>query len=282
MCIRDSRDALLSGASKPEDRGKVFGFHRSMDTIGAVIGPTLALLWLNFGDGDLKKLFILAVFPGILSVLFTLFLPKEPIPTKEKKAIRPFKGIFGFWKESSAAYRKLLLGAILFAVLNSSDMLLLLKASESGASLETLIGLYICYNVVYVIAGFPLGGLADKIGFKPVYIFSILIFGLSYLAIGQIGDGYALWGIFALYGCFSAANDGIAKAWLTHLVPKEKKATGMGLFSFLETLAKGIASPLTGLLWLGFSGKWAFSGLGIAAIVLAILFSFLLPNKAMK
>lgn len=274
-----ARDALLTSASSEADRGKVFGFHRSMDTLGAVFGPTLALLWLSFGNGDLKVLFILAIFPGLISLLFTFFLPKENTTEKRNAKIHPFKGIFGFWKESSRDYRKLLLAAIIFAIVNSSDMLLLLKASESGASIATIVGLYITYNMVYVITGFPLGGLADKIGFKPVYILSIIVFGICYASIGFIGESWALWGIFGLYGIFSAANEGIAKAWLSKMVPKDKKATGMGLFSFLETIAKALASPITGILWLIFSGDQAFSILGIAAIMLSIAFIFLLPQN---
>lgn len=271
-----ARDALLTAEAPPEHRGKVFGFHRSMDTVGAVLGAAVALAWILAWPTQLDDLFLVAAIPGLLSILFALLLPREPvIPSK---GIKPFKGIFRFWGASSQDYRRILLGGVLFALLNSSDILLLLKAGESGLSLEAVIGLYLIYNVVYVLASYPLGGLADKIGFKPVYIASVLVYGVSYLAMGWASGWWEHAAVFAVYGCFTAANEGVTKAWLSLHCGKEQKATAIGLFDFSETLAKFVASPLLGLIWVAVSPAWAFGGVGVAALLLAVALIAVLPR----
>lgn len=275
-----ARDALLTAEAPPEHRGKVFGFHRSMDTVGAVLGAGVALIWIATRPTKINDLFLIAAVPGLLSIVCALLLPKEPvIPSK---GLKPFKGIFQFWGQSSMEYRRILLGGLLFALLNSSDLLLLLKAGESGLSLEGVIGLYLIYNVVYVVASYPLGGLADKIGFKPVYIASILIYGISYIAMGWANGWWEHAAVFAVYGCFTAANESVTKAWLSVNCGKEQKATAMGLFDFSETLAKFVASPLLGLLWVAISPSLAFGIVGAVAVVLAGGMLALLPGKAGK
>lgn len=274
-----ARDAVLVADSDPKDRGKVFGFHRSMDTLGAVIGPALALLYLHFYPGEYAWVFILAFFPGLISVLVTYFLPSEPTPQPTEQAKRPFKGIFNFWKKSSSGYRKLLLGFLAFALINSTDMLLLLRAGETGLSAAGVIQAYIFYNIVYTLLSFPLGGLADKIGFKPVFIGGILVYGLTYLGMGLVSESWMVFGLFGLYGAFTAAHDGISKSWLSLHIAPEHKATGLGLYKFLSTLALFLASPILGLIWVYGSGEMAFVTIGGMALLYAGVFAFLLPRN---
>jgi MFS family permease len=272
-----ARDALLADECTPENKGRVFGFHRSMDTLGAVFGAGLALAWLQFSDSKLNSLFLIAAGPGLISVVVALLLPRE---TALKPSKVPFSGIFQFWKNAAPGYKRLLGAAVGFAILNSSDILLLLKASDAGLDSSEVVGLYLFYNIIYVLASFPLGGLADKIGFKPVYMASIFLYGICYLGIGLANASWMYWAIFGLYGCFTAANEGIATAWLTAYIPKEAKATGIGLYSFLENLAKFVASPLLGILWLAWDGAFAFQIVGVAALGLTVLFAFTLPKTA--
>ena len=251
-----------------------------MDTLGAVLGAGLALAWLHFNPATpLGALFLVAAGPGILSVALSLLLPRETTTTPSQEPKRPFRGIFQFLKHSSPEYKRLLGAAVAFAILNSSDILLLLKAGDAGLGTETVVGLYLFYNIVYVLASFPLGGLADKIGFRPVYAASILIYGICYMGIGIADAQWMYWALFGLYGCFTAANEGIATAWLTKLIPKESKATGIGMYSFLENFAKFVASPLLGGLWLLFTGDTAFQIVGLAALGLGVAFLFILPRK---
>jgi MFS family permease len=277
-----ARDALLVGHSRPEDRGKVFGFHRSMDTLGAVLGPLIALAYLAWRPDDYTGLFILAFVPGIVPVFISFFVRETSPAASHKQVARPFAGIWRFWREASADYKLLLAGFVLFSLLNSSDMLLLLRAGEIGMAPRDLILAYLLYNLVYALAAWPLGGLGDRIGFKPVFVGSLVVFGGSYLAMGQIDSPVWIWAIFAAYGCFTAAHEGIAKSWLSLHIPKHAKATGQGLFHLLNTCALFIASAGAGLAWKLSTGALTFTVVGLAALVVALGFALRMPATQVR
>lgn len=278
-----ARDAMLVGGSLPEDRGKVFGFHRSMDTLGAVVGPLVALAYLARWPGEYEGMFLVAFVPGILAVGVSMLLREEKKAGKARVGMgTPFKGIFQFWKVADKDYKRLLLGVLGFSLLNSSDLLLLLRAGEVGLSPREVIGCYVLYNVVYAVASWPLGGLGDRIGFKPVFVGSLVVFGVCYAAMGWGEQREIVWGVFALYGCFTAAHEGIAKSWLTLHIPKESKATGLGLYQFLNTLALFVASSWAGLAWTLSSGELTFWVTGLAALGVAVAFWVLMPATSVR
>ena len=124
-----ARDAILSDEATPETKGKVFGFHRSMDTLGAVLGPALALLYLYFYPENYKTLFFIAFIPSVFAVLGSLLI-KESKNTVAKDNDKTKVGLLSFlkyWKEAPTDYRKLMLGLLTFTLFNSSDIFLLLK-----------------------------------------------------------------------------------------------------------------------------------------------------------
>lgn len=274
-----SRDAVLYVESRPEDRGKVFGFHRTMDSIGAVIGPIIALIYLQAYPGDYITLFLLAFLPGILGVLLTLLI-REPKPEPRKVELwASLKRPWAFWREASPTYKRMIGGFMLFALLNSSDFFLLLRADEAGMAFPDLLGAYLVYNIVYALSSWPLGGLGDRIGFRPVYLFSVLVFATCYFALGMVNDAFWLYVIFGLYGLFTAAHAGIAKSWLTLHIPPDQKATGIGLYEFLHTAFHLLASPLIGLIWVITTGETAFILIGALAFFTFLLLLFLLPSQ---
>jgi MFS family permease len=148
-----ARDAILSDESTPETKGKVFGFHRSMDTAGAVIGPVFALIYLYYYPEDYKTLFIVAFIPGLAAVFTSFFLKDKKQTLSEKKILSGNKtpiSVFSFlhyWKTSPAIYRKVVIGLLAFTLFNSSDVFLLLKAKQSGLDDTAVIGVYIFYNL---------------------------------------------------------------------------------------------------------------------------------------
>jgi len=143
-----ARDAILSDEATPKTKGKVFGFHRSMDTFGAVLGPSLALLYLYFYPEDYKTLFYIAFIPGLLAVLTTFYLNEKKKSAAKQRVSTPFFSFLKYWKLSSPAYRKLVFGLLVFTLFNSSDVFLLLKAKESGLDDTMVIGVYIFYNLI--------------------------------------------------------------------------------------------------------------------------------------
>ncbi len=144
-----ARDALLNDETTPATKGRVFGFHRSMDTMGAVLGPSLALVYLYFHPGDYVPLFFIAFAPGVLAIALSFLLKESRNTVLEPTRQFSFFAFLRYWKESPSAYRKLTTGLLLFALFNSSDVFLLLQAKNAGLSDTGTIGVYIFYNLVY-------------------------------------------------------------------------------------------------------------------------------------
>lgn len=265
-----ARDAILSEESSKETKGAIFGFHRAMDTTGAVIGPLFALAFLYFNPSSYKLLFLLALIPGIIAVVFSLFLKEKE--KKELVAPKVYKGFFSFIKyfiKSNKEYKKLIVGLILFAILNSSDVFLLLKMKQVGISDTGTIGVYIFYNIVYAIFAFPLGILADKIGLKKVFIVGLALFSIVYIGMAKTNSIKLCFVLFFLYGIYAAATESIGKAWISHLVPKEETGSAIGAFSSFQSIATMVASSLAGVIWykLGASAMFMFSGIGVIILI---------------
>jgi len=273
--IRNSaRDALLSDESKPETKGKVFGFHRGMDTLGAAIGPILALIYLYFYPENYKWLFVIAFAPGLIAVALTLFLKDKTIAKNPKEKNIGFFSFFRYWNQSPKNYKMLVIGLVSFTLFNSSDAFLLLMVKELGYSDTQMISLYIFYNLSYALLAFPMGYLADKVGMKKVLVFGILSFGAVYTLFGFSRSLIALTALFGLYSIYAASTEGISKAWISNIVSKDKTATAIGLFNSLQSVATLIASSLAGLIWFKYGAIPVFVLSGSIAIAVALYITF--------
>lgn len=276
-----ARDAILSDEASPQTKGKVFGFHRSMDTLGAVIGPLLALVWLYYNPNSYKTLFFLALLPGLLAVFASLLLKdKNKISHKPKLPVN-FFAFLRYWKESPAAYKKLAAGLLVFTLFNSSDVFLLLKAKEAGLDDTAVIGVYIFYNLIYALFAFPLGIIADKVGLKSVFLVGLVLFSVVYFGMAFNGNHYIFFGLFFLYGIYAAATEGISKAWISNITDKKDTATAIGTFSGLQSICTMLASSLTGIIWFQFGATAAFSLTAIVTLLVAayLLFGITKPDK---
>jgi len=267
-----ARDAILSDEATPETKGKVFGFHRSMDTLGAVIGPGLALVYLYFYPANYKALFFIAFLPGLLAIIATILL-KEKKPQKNKVIkSTSFFSFLGYWKESPELYRKVVFGLLVFTLFNSSDVFLILKAKQAGLDDTAVIGVYIFYNLVFALSSFPLGILADKIGLKTILIVGLTLFAAVYFGMAITTNLYIFIGLFFLYGIYSAATDGISKAWISNITDKKDTATAIGNFAGLQSICTMLASSLTGLIWFQFGATSAFLITAIATVFVIVYF----------
>ncbi len=267
-----ARDAVLSAEATPATKGRIFGFHRSMDTLGAVIGPVIALIYLQFYPGHYKALFLIAFVPGMLAIGSSLLLRDKFTEVRPAKNVS-FLSFLAYWKESPAAYRKLLVGLLFFTLFNSSDMFLLLRAKDAGLDDAGVIGAYIFYNMVYAAAAYPIGILADRLGLKKVFIAGLLLFAVVYIGMSFAGVPYYYYFLFLLYGLYAAATEGVSKAWISNITDKQQVATAIGTYAALQSLCALVASTLAGLLWYGFGAAVAFTVTGVAAIVVAIYLS---------
>ncbi|PKP26531.1 MAG: MFS transporter [Bacteroidetes bacterium HGW-Bacteroidetes-2] len=272
-----ARDALLSDEATLKSKGKVFGFHRSMDTFGAVLGPSLALIYLYFYPQNYTSLFFIAFIPGLFAVFASLYLKDKNNNRPQIKTKTPFFSFLKYWKESPVAYRKLLIGLLLFTLFNSSDVFLLLKAKESGLEDTMVIGAYIFYNLIYALFAFPVGILADKLGLKTIFIFGLFLFTVVYFGMSVCFNLYIILGMFFLYGIYAAATEGISKAWISTISQKKDTATAIGTYAGLQSICTMTASTLTGLLWYQFGAAVALMTSAVASFIVLVYF-FTIPK----
>ncbi|HTX70005.1 MAG TPA: MFS transporter [Thermoleophilia bacterium] len=261
------RDDLIAANTDAGQQGLAFGLHRSMDTIGAILGPLAAIVMLET-HVPWRWMFAIAVVPGLFSVLVIMLLVKEHREAPQRHAFR-------ISLPASPAFRWLLAGSLLFAAGNSSDTFLILRAKDlvGGSLYHAAIGatlLYVLYNIVYAAGSLPLGGLSDRVGQYPVVIAGYVVFALVYAGFAAAGSVAALAGLFAAYGLYIAATEGTSKALIGRAIPTGQRASALGLYSTATGLATFAASTIGGALWTAF-GSWATFAFGAAAAVAAAL-----------
>lgn len=267
-----ARDAILSDESTPETKGRVFGFHRMMDTLGAVLGPLAALIYLYFFPKNYKTLFLLAVLPGILAILCSSLLKEKKLNPSNTPSKGGFLSFLSYLKTAPTDYRKLITGLLLFSLFNSSDVFILLKAKQGGLSDTAVIGCYIFYNLIYALASYPLGILADRWGLKKTFLGGLLTFAGVYCGMANVASIEFLVLLFFLYGIYAAATEGIAKAWITNISAKKDTATAIGTFSALQSICSLLASSIAGFIWFQFGAAPTFL---LSAFMTILAFTFL-------
>lgn len=272
-----ARDAMLSEEAAREHKGKVFGMHRAMDTIGAAIGPILALLWLTWYPDEYASLFYYAFIPAFAGVIL-LFLVKEKRKQRavEKKGSRSnFFSYFRYWKRADTEYKRLVSGLIVFTLFNSSDVFLLLIAKYGGLESTEIIKAYIFYNLVYAVLAYPMGHLADKIGMKTSLIIGLFFFCSVYAGMALIEmSSTLLYSMFFLYGVYAAATEGVSKAWIARVSGKSEAGTALGFYASASSIATMLASSIAGLLWVSFFPEFTFLITAIASFIVALYFIF--------
>ncbi len=264
------RDALLSSYAK-ENSGAVFGFHRSMDTFGAVIGPLTATILISYFSFSYSSIYLIALIPSVMAIVFTLFIKEIKVEPK----LNGRKFYSSFWKSSPKEYKYFLVIVTLFSLSNSSDVFLILKSKEiTNSDSTSLIG-YVFYNFIYAISSYPIGIISDKIGKKKMFIIGLIIYSLVYFAFAFNNSFVMLWILFAMYGIYASSTEGISKALVSDIVEKEYKGTAIGLLTMSSSFAIMIGSFLAGMLWDNFGSQVPFllsSTISFIATILLIRF----------
>lgn len=259
------RDSLIAGSSEENKKGKSFGFHKAMDNSGAILGPLLASGILLLFPDDYRKVFIFAAIPGLLGLFSIIFFVRE---AKRDKA--ELLGRISL-KDFSPKYYAFLGIVFIFTLGNSTDALLLIKASDIGIQDAFIPIIYLIFNAVSVIFAVPAGILSDKIGRERLIIFGYLLYSIIYFGFGRTNSQGVLVLLFALYGLYSAATDGVQKALVSDLIDKNKKGTGLGLYNSLVGITLLPASVIAGLLYDNVNNRAPFYFGSILAFVAALL-----------
>jgi MFS family permease len=278
-----ARDAMLSAETTTEFKGRVFGFHRAFDTVGAALGPFAALIFLMFYPAHYKALFLLAIIPGVFAIATTFFIKenrKLELESTSAPIARP--GLFSFlryWKTAPPEYRLLVAGLLFFTLMNSSDVLLLLMMRHQGANDQQVIGVYIFYNLVYAIMSYPMGVLGDKFSLKTIFIFGLILFAVVYGGIIFAVSVPLLLILFFMYGLYAASTEGISKAWISNIVPKNEVGTAIGFYTGMQSICTLLASSLAGWLWYVYSPSLTFGVSAIGACATAIFLALNIRKK---
>ena len=261
------RDALVADSTSPNEMGKSFGFHRAMDTMGAVLGLSLAALIVYLVErGGLeltwhafRTLVIAGIGPAVLAVLMLLLFVREKKRGAQPKSGDPTAGqplCEGPAKAASDGRFKLFLVImVLFTLGNSSDAFLILRAQNLGFSVTHVLLLFVAFNLVYALAAMPAGMVSDKLGRKRVIVVGWAIYALSYLGLALASATWQVWLLFALYGLYYGISEGVCRAFVCDLVPVEKRGTAYGWYHTAVGISLLPASVIAGLLW-----EWRLGG----------------------
>ena len=265
------RDALIAESTPPQNMGMAFGLHRTMDTAGSAAGVILAYIITTRYQGGIKPIFLWSLIPAALGV-FALFFAKEAKSAKIQKLSLNFK---------SLPHRLQLFLAVvfIFALGNSSNQFLLLRAHDLGYDIPSVLLLYLLFNIIYSLFSFPAGRLSDRIGRRTLLVSGYTFYGLVYFGFAFAGSASGLWILFGLYGIYYAMTEGVEKALIADLCPSDKKATFMGLHATLVGIGLLPASLLTGWLWTFFGPKAAFITGGCLGLTAAVAMGIVLGRQ---
>jgi MFS family permease len=270
--IRTSpRDALIAADTPPEDRGRAFGFHRAADSAGAVAGPLLGLGLYELLDHRLRPLFLLAAIPALASVACIAWVrehpPGEDPPNATPATARPWIPL----RELPRGYWRVVGFLALFALLNFSDALVLLRASDLGLGFASIALVYALYNTVYSALSMPAGIVSDRVSRRAVFVAGLVPFAVAYIGLGLADSSGWVWALMPIYGAFTALTDGVARAWVADLLPAHAMGTGIGVYQGLTGVGALVAGVWAGLAW-GDGGQVPLlvSGTGAAIIALAL------------
>lgn len=259
------RDALIADSSPPDKRGAAFGLHRTMDTIGAAVGVLIAYFLVTGYKGPLKNVFLFSLIPAFLGVIFLFWVKETAHSHKATGRKINFK-----WRSLDKRLRLFLIFSFIFALGNSSNQFLLLRAKNTGSPLAYIILFYLVYNLTYASVSYPAARLSDKIGRKKLLVLGYLFYGLVYLGFALNNSVANFWLLFSLYGLYMGFTEGVEKALVSDIAEADARGTAIGLHATLVGIGLFPASLFAGLLWkfLGPQAPFYFGSLmGITASI---------------
>ncbi|NMG75232.1 MFS transporter [Aromatoleum diolicum] len=264
------RDALIADIAPPQARGAAFGLRQSLDTVGAFLGPLLAiglmLLWAN----DFRAVFWVAIIPGLLSVALLLFGVREPERAPATPVLNPIRR--DSLRLLPRAYWRVVGVGAMFALARFSEAFLVLRALDGGLPVAYTPLVLIGMNVVYALTAYPFGRLADGMSHARLLALGLVILIAADLALAYSSDWPWLAAGIALWGLHMGITQGLLATMIADTAPAALRGTAYGFFNLVSGIALLIASALAGLLWERFGASWAFfAGAAFGAATLATL-----------
>ena len=272
--IRTSpRDALIAESTVENARGVAFGFHRMMDTAGALVGAAAAIVLMKLFNDNFRTVFLWAALPGFLAVLTCLiFVRERPTHERDRHAAAAENERMG------AVFKRFLAVNAVFCLGNFSYQFFMLRSQSVGVSTMGVLTQYLVYNAAYSATALPVGNLSDKIGRKWLLVSAYLSYAVVSLLFGAASRPWHTWVLFPLYGVHCGIFNPVSRAFVSDLATRNRMGTAMGFYHMSVGFAALIASPLAGLLWHKFGPAAAFSYGAALATVAGIMLLTLRPK----
>jgi MFS family permease len=269
------RDALIADSVDKAHLGKAFGFHRTGDNIGAVIGPGIALIALAMLDGDVRAVAMWALIPAIISGLLTLFIRENFVKPKKVEVKVKVKH-----PPLPAPLKKSITILVLIQLTNIPDALLLLRLYDIGFSTQGVVLSYMLFSAVTVLAAYPGGAIADKYSPRIVYSVGLVAFAAAYATLGLTQNHTVALIALALYGLFPALTDGVGKAWIAGLSEANHRGRAQGVYQASMNFAILGAGIWGGALWSKGDIQWPLVVAAIGALIGAIVLATIHLRRA--
>ncbi|MCC6544771.1 MAG: MFS transporter [Nitrospirae bacterium] len=279
------RDAIIAESTGSDHLGRAFGFHRMMDTIGAIVGPAIAIavlyfLGVSYNSKDIfmqdsgtteyafRTIFWISILPGVAAVILIILFVRENIQMPQTRSRKNLITL----SFTNDHFRKFLIVVSIFTLGNFSNAFIILKVQDAGGGLFNITILYLLFNAVYSVSSLPAGMAADRFGKKRMILSSYILFGLIYAGFAFADSQTTVWVLFLLYGIFMGISEGQQRAFVATLIPDNVKGTGYGVYHTITGLITLPSSFIAGLLW-DMKGPQATFLFGtVTAIVASILF----------
>jgi MFS family permease len=264
------RDALVADITPPEIRGAAFGLRQSLDTVGAFLGPLLAvglmLLWAN----DFRAVFWVAVIPGVLAVVVLLFGVREPERHQGEKKVNPIRR--ENIKRLSASYWWVVGVGAVFTLARFSEAFLVLRAAQSDIPLALVPLVMVAMNLVYAASAYPFGKLSDRMSHKTLLAWGLVVLIAADLVLATNDHWTTVLAGVALWGIHMGITQGLLATMVADTAPADLRGTAFGLFNLVSGMALLIASVVAGLLWDQLGASFTFyAGAGFCVITLIAL-----------
>jgi MFS family permease len=284
------RDALVADSVTKETRGLAFGFHRAMDTAGAMFGLVIAgvIVWLAQANNlDLTRptfqtIVLFSLIPAFLAVL-SLMIGAKDVPVKREAELPKFS-----IRSMGKPFMTYLVIVGVFTLGNSSDAFLVLRAQNLGVSVIGILLMLVVFNLLYSSISIPAGSLSDRVGRRRLIIGGWLVYALIYFGFAISGQAWQVWVLYVVYGLYYGLAYGTANALVADLVPAHLRGTAYGTYNAVIGVLALPSSVIAGLLWQG-AGRWAGFGpsapffFGAAlALLAAILMAFWMPKESLE
>ncbi len=262
------RDALVADIAPAHMRGAAFGLRQSLDTVGAFMGPLLAMLLMLLWANDFRAVFWVAVIPGALAVLLLFFGVKEPESVPSEKRVNPIRKE-NLRRLSPAYWWVVGIGAI-FTLARFSEAFLVLRAQQQGIPIAFVPLVMVAMNVVYALSAFPFGRLSDRMSHSKLLVIGMFALMLADFILAAASHWSVMLLGIVVWGLHMGMTQGLLAAMVADTSPSDLRGTAFGFFNLVSGLAMLIASVLAGLLWESFGASFTFLG-GAAICCLGIL-----------